>query len=468
MIHAVRAGDKDQADQAEKRLSTIRALTPIGSSDDVELRQITQLTGLGGDDDGFHRLVMDLHKALNRLAATYAQETLAGAHVYGLLPDDRPAIEAFMRGLEATKKLKFGHPGLATTATRTGGRLTISKRYRRDRCPCRCDRRRAGSRRRHLYRRASGARKFFVGLFRDFPVLWSGLERKSAAGPRRRRLLSRHRTLAVRQQRQPRRLSENLGASLVFLIDWNKARKILREWVPKSDAIRVLAWGRPIASATEPSSNSAAANLSQPQFITRHQHGSGSANAWTTRWVATPPSIFSRRFCGFRLTPCCKAVRSGWRGTASRRPWWRICSASKTHGGHDPPSRPGARNRHRHHTLRRRTKGAQTIRLRGLGRAGAAHRGKADRIALEARSEIARFDADRGIERLMDRIEDAIDELEQAAFMASLVPLMPRRRCSSPWPNCARQQLQGPRPPLPASPLRLRFPMGIASTPRTR
>ena len=47
---------------------------------------------------------------------------------------------------------------------------------------------------------------------------------------------------------------------------------------------------------------------------------------------------------------------------------------------------------------------------------------KADRIAIEARSEIARFDADRAIERLVNRIEDAIDELEQAAFVASLVP----------------------------------------------
>ena len=123
MIRAVKAGDKDQADKADQRLSAIRTLAPIGASDDVELRQITLLTGIG--DDGLHRLVMDLHKALNRLAATCAQETLAGAHVYGLLPDDRPAIEAFMRGLEATKKLKFGHPGLATTATRTGKRLTI-------------------------------------------------------------------------------------------------------------------------------------------------------------------------------------------------------------------------------------------------------------------------------------------------------------------------------------------------------
>jgi uncharacterized protein Yka (UPF0111/DUF47 family) len=47
---------------------------------------------------------------------------------------------------------------------------------------------------------------------------------------------------------------------------------------------------------------------------------------------------------------------------------------------------------------------------------------KADRIAIEARSEIARFDVDQGIERLVNQIEEAIDELEQAAFAASLLP----------------------------------------------
>jgi hypothetical protein len=35
---------------------------------------------------------------------------------------------------------------------------------------------------------------------------------------------------------------ENLGASPVFLIDWNKARKILRQWLSKTDATDVLAW----------------------------------------------------------------------------------------------------------------------------------------------------------------------------------------------------------------------------------
>ena len=47
---------------------------------------------------------------------------------------------------------------------------------------------------------------------------------------------------------------------------------------------------------------------------------------------------------------------------------------------------------------------------------------KADRIVAEARSDIARFEADRGIERLVNQVEDAIDELEQAAFIASFVP----------------------------------------------
>jgi hypothetical protein len=47
---------------------------------------------------------------------------------------------------------------------------------------------------------------------------------------------------------------------------------------------------------------------------------------------------------------------------------------------------------------------------------------KADRIAFEARTEVARFDAGPAIEQLVNRVEEAIDELEQAAFIASLVP----------------------------------------------
>ncbi len=64
---------------------------------------------------------------------------------------------------------------------------------------------------------------------------------------------------------------------------------------------------------------------------------------------------------------------------------------------------------------------------RPFDRAGLAARArrieeKADKIAIDARNEIARFDADPSIERLVNRAEQTIDELEQAAFIASLLP----------------------------------------------
>jgi hypothetical protein len=45
--------------------------------------------------------------------------------VHRVNPDDRARIAAFMRGLNRTAPLLFGHPGLGTTATRSGERLVI-------------------------------------------------------------------------------------------------------------------------------------------------------------------------------------------------------------------------------------------------------------------------------------------------------------------------------------------------------
>ena len=75
--------------------------------------------------DSFHLLIMDAHRALNRLQAEVATETLDGASVYHLQEGDRPLVAAFMAGLHATAPLKFDHPGLGTTATRAGRRLLI-------------------------------------------------------------------------------------------------------------------------------------------------------------------------------------------------------------------------------------------------------------------------------------------------------------------------------------------------------
>ena len=111
MIRAVKAGDGAEGAKAEARLAAIRKLGPAANSDIVAFRDVMRLTAISDNDgDSLHRLVMDLHKALNGLAAAHAEEKLAGAHVSGLLPQDRGAIEAFMRGVHATEKLRVWPP----------------------------------------------------------------------------------------------------------------------------------------------------------------------------------------------------------------------------------------------------------------------------------------------------------------------------------------------------------------------
>ena len=68
---------------------------------------------------------------------------------------------------------------------------------------------------------------------------------------------------------------------------------------------------------------------------------------------------------------------------------------------------------------------------------------KADRIALEARAEIARLDAARTNEQLVNRIEDVVDELEQAAFIASIMPAGMRAEVLEPLAELCRVVLAG-------------------------
>jgi uncharacterized protein Yka (UPF0111/DUF47 family) len=426
MIHAVKADDAAQGDVALKRLSEIEGTVSLGSADIVELAQVARLTGLSGSNgDGLHRLIMDLHKALNRLAADHAEEMLAGAHVYGLLPEDRPAVEAFTRGIESTRKLKFDHPGLATTATRSGARLTIQNDI--------------GETDAHVvviavepdavtvtYTDGHLARaKFFTGMLRNFPVQWSGLGRKSAEGLGDDGvfyLVTGHYPTEGGKRRDE--FLEAIGASLVFLIDWNKARKVLQAWVSKGDAIRVLDWA-------------ARNRVGQRAFLEL----GGSELVGSAVHNATPTRIGF----GERLD------RALGREAAIDflKTVLRISAETLLAGG----SIRFARDRIEADLVRhlQRVDGtllAIVVRQAGLAREIATgilhfiaeqqtHRPvdrmalakraqrieeKADKIAIEARNEIARFDADRTIERLVNCVEDAIDELEQAAFISSLVP----------------------------------------------
>ena len=113
-------------DEYRRRLDQLIRARPALADDMISGDAIAAMTsGRPAAGDGFHLLIMDLHKELNRLQADISTEEVDGAKAYGVLEADRPLIAAFMRGVNKTAPLKFDYPGLVTTAARAGGTLLI-------------------------------------------------------------------------------------------------------------------------------------------------------------------------------------------------------------------------------------------------------------------------------------------------------------------------------------------------------
>ncbi len=159
------------------------------------------------------------------------------------MPQEKRRVEAFMRGLNRTRGLAFGHPGLGTTAARSGDRLIIQNDI--------------GTTDAHvlvihaeglavtitytdIHRRRT---KFFIRLFDGRDAEWSGLAEKSAKnlGKNGQFLLVTGRYEA-KDAAQVEAFLDYLGSRLVFMIDWNKARKALCNFVDDDAAIGVLRW----------------------------------------------------------------------------------------------------------------------------------------------------------------------------------------------------------------------------------
>jgi uncharacterized protein Yka (UPF0111/DUF47 family) len=212
-------------------------------ADDLLGSAITAMTsGERGQGDSAHLLVMDMHKALNRLQAAIATEIIDGAHVYEIAEDDRPAIAAFMRGVNRTLPLKFDHPGLGTTATRAGDRLvlqndigttdahvlvvhvtdfTVSVTYTDV----------------HLQRLL-----FFQSLFARYKVGWEDTRSRQDKSMEEGVYHLSVGTFHARDRLELEGFLEFLGSRLVFLIDWNRARKRLRLFLQRNDVLALLKW----------------------------------------------------------------------------------------------------------------------------------------------------------------------------------------------------------------------------------
>jgi uncharacterized protein Yka (UPF0111/DUF47 family) len=193
--------------------------------------------------DSLHILVMDIHKALNRMQEELAVENIAGAKSYLVEEEDRELIISFMSGVNRTFPLKFEHPGLGTTATRTVGKLIIQNDI--------------GETEAHVL--VVNVREleasvtytdihlqrllFFQSLFEGTGISWEDTVSRPAGEKFEDKLyhLSVGRFRA-KDREELKGFLTLLGSKIVFLIDWNRARKSLRNFMRNADCIKVLRW----------------------------------------------------------------------------------------------------------------------------------------------------------------------------------------------------------------------------------
>ena len=242
MLSPLHAAVSPEARGLEQRVEAISAGLSI-DGDLMSADDVARLTrGPGHAADSLHLVVMDAHRELNKLQAEIATESIDGAHVHDLTESDRARVRAFMRGVHATERLKLDHPGLGTIATRSGPALVIQNDL--------------GTTDAHIvvirvtgrvvtltYTDVHLARLvFFQDLLDSFPRGVAGhtlAERPVHGGwP----VPPGHGPFEAPADADVDRFLEHLGSRLVFIIDWNRARKRLRRLVGRRVAIRLLRW----------------------------------------------------------------------------------------------------------------------------------------------------------------------------------------------------------------------------------
>ena len=228
----------------ERRLKALLAELPESEGDVIGTELIQRITaGEEGSIDSIHLLVMDLHKALNALQGELASEIVDGAMTYLLADEDRELVSGFMAGIKKTAPLKFDHPGLGTTATRNGKKLVIQNDI--------------GMTDAHvlvvnvedlsvsvIYTDIHMPRlQFFQSLFETQGMVWEDTLSKKAGDQFEAKVY--HLSVGkyhAKNRDDLERFVTYLGSRLVFLIDWNRARKRLRTFLPNRDASQVLRW----------------------------------------------------------------------------------------------------------------------------------------------------------------------------------------------------------------------------------
>ena len=243
MLAPLAAAQHSEAAAFQRRLQELSGAALLNDDGTIGGERIVALTaGDPAGGDSLHLLIMDMHKALNRLQAGIATDTVSGALTYGLQGDDRALVTAFMKGVNRTRPLKFDHPGLGTTATRIGAKLTIQNDI--------------GTTDAHvLVVHVEGENVtvtctdihlprllFFQGMFADWDVQWGDVHSRTDQafeGGVYHLCVGKY---PAQHKADLKAFLTHLGSRLVFLIDWNRARKRLQLLVSRQDALSLLSW----------------------------------------------------------------------------------------------------------------------------------------------------------------------------------------------------------------------------------
>jgi len=244
MVNPILAKGGAGAEEQKARTGKLLEGLPAQGEEVVSEELVMKMTsGDRAAGDSLHILVMDLHKELNALQGELSKEVIEGARTYLLEDRDRELVKAFMTGLNRTAPLKFEHPGLGTTATRAGHKLVLQNDI--------------GTTDAHVlvinvedltvsivYTDVHMARLlFFHSLFEKHPMKWEDTlsKRGGAQFDSGMYHLSVGKFIA-KDAAELKTFLDYFGSRLVFLIDWNRARKRFRNFLRKKDCIAALKW----------------------------------------------------------------------------------------------------------------------------------------------------------------------------------------------------------------------------------
>lgn len=193
------------------------------------------------DGENFIRLIREIEEMLIPLQERMAPEEVYGATAYLVEPEDMFLIRSFMIGLNRTESLRFDHPGLGTRVVRAGDALLIQNEI--------------GMSDAHmLVIQINGLNatitytdlhlnrlSFFQRLLDPYPVLWRELiSRNNLNGEQSEMFHISTGYFSARSGEELLMFISHLSSQIVFLIEWNRARKALKLFLSGNEVLKVL------------------------------------------------------------------------------------------------------------------------------------------------------------------------------------------------------------------------------------